>query len=130
VKEGDVESIAFSPDGKVLAAGFKVFGNRGGGVALWDFATRQRREDLFPLKDGAAISIAFHASGRTLAAGYGANGRGGVWVWDVDLVSWQRVAGQVSNRNFTQDEWRQYFGNEPYRATFPELPALGGATER
>ena len=31
-------------------------------------------------------------------------------------------AGQIANRNFTRDEWRQYFPEEPYRATFPDLP--------
>ena len=43
-------------------------------------------------------------------------------LWDVDLESWQRIAGQIANRNFTRDEWRQYFPDEPYRPTFPELP--------
>ncbi len=43
-------------------------------------------------------------------------------LWDVDLESWQRIAGQVANRNFTRDEWRQYFPEDPYRPTFPDLP--------
>ena len=35
----------------------------------------------------------------------------------------QRIAGRVANRNFTRDEWRQFFPDEPnYRPTFPELP--------
>ena len=39
VKEGDVESVAFSPDGKTLAAGYGAAA-RGGGVVLWDVARR------------------------------------------------------------------------------------------
>ena len=40
VKEGDVRSVAFSPDGKTLAAGYGV-GGGGGGVVLWDVAGAQ-----------------------------------------------------------------------------------------
>ena len=40
VKEGGVESVAFSPDGKTLAAGYRRRG--GGGVVLWDVAARKR----------------------------------------------------------------------------------------
>ena len=43
-------------------------------------------------------------------------------LWDVDLKSWQRLAGQIANRNFTREEWRQYFPDRPYRPTFPDLP--------
>ena len=43
-------------------------------------------------------------------------------LWDVDLESWQRRAGQIANRNFTREEWREYFPETPYHATFPDLP--------
>ena len=44
-------------------------------------------------------------------------------LWDVDLESWQRRAARIANRNFTREEWRQYFPDETtYRPTFPELP--------
>jgi hypothetical protein len=49
-----------------------------------------------------------------------------VVLWDVDLESWQRKAGRIANRNFTRDEWRQYFPEEPYRPTFPDRPGLVG----
>jgi hypothetical protein len=39
----------------------------------------------------------------------------------VDLESWRRLAGQIANRNFARAEWRQYFPEEPYRPTFPDL---------
>ena len=44
VKEGSVRSVAFSPDGKALAAGFGI-GGLGGGVVLWDAASRRRLAD-------------------------------------------------------------------------------------
>ena len=43
-------------------------------------------------------------------------------LWDVDLESWQRRAGRIANRNFTRKEWREYFPETPYHATFPDLP--------
>ena len=44
VTEGDVHSVAFSPDGKTLAAGYGARG-RGGGVVLWDTARRERLQE-------------------------------------------------------------------------------------
>ena len=37
MNEGGVKSVAFSPDGKTLAAGYGVVGGVGG-VVLWDTA--------------------------------------------------------------------------------------------
>ena len=86
MKEGGVHSVAFSPDGKTLAAGYGVRG-RGGGVVLWDVATRKRLlEDPLPVKEGYVNSVAFSPDGKTLAAGYGirvGNISGGVVLWDV-----------------------------------------------
>ena len=42
--EGYVSSVAFSPDGKTLAAGYGV-GGGGGGVVLWDTARRERLQE-------------------------------------------------------------------------------------
>ena len=44
VNEGEVESVGFSPDGKTIAAGFTIR-RGGGGVVLWDTATRKRLVD-------------------------------------------------------------------------------------
>ena len=73
MKEGDVSSVAFSPDGKTLAAGYGGVG--GGGVVLWDVAARQRlAEEPLPVKEGNVESVAFSPDGKTLAAGYGVGG--------------------------------------------------------
>ena len=59
---------------------------------------------------------------KTLAALYGVFCVGGVVLCDVDPESWQQRAALIANRNFTWAEWRQYFPDTTYRATFPDLP--------
>ena len=69
MKEGGVNSVAFSLDGKTLAAG--RVGGPVSGVVLWDVATRKRLlEDPLPVKEGYVNSVAFSPDGKTLAAGY------------------------------------------------------------
>jgi WD40 repeat protein len=125
--EGSVSSVAFSPDGHTLAAGFgsgRVDGR--GGVVLSDVAGRTRLvEAPLVLPEGSVSSVAFSPDGHTLAAGHSpgrVDGRGGVVLWDVDFNFWRRLARQVANRNLTRAEWRQYFPDRPYRATFDDLP--------
>ena len=36
--EGEAGSVAFSPDSKALAAGYRSVATRSGGVVLWDVA--------------------------------------------------------------------------------------------
>jgi len=122
VAEGWVESVSFSPDSKMLAAGYDG-AELGGGVVLWDTARWERLADKpLPVAEGGVSSIAFSPNGKTLAAGYGGKGAGGVVLWDVDLESWKVRAEKVANRNLTRDEWRQYFPDRPYHATFSNLP--------
>jgi WD40 repeat protein len=120
--------VAFSPDGHTVAAG-----SRFGGVVLWDVASRKRLVEQ-PLAVQAdyvnVISVAFSPDGKTLAAGYGSDHGSGVVLWDVDLESWQRRAGQIANRNFTREEWREYFPERPYHATFPDLPVPAEVTPK
>ncbi len=124
VKEGYVTGVAFSPDSKTIAAGYSVGVRGDGGVVLWDVAARKRlADDPLPVKEGVVRGVSFSPDGKTIAAGYSVGVRGGgVVLWDVDLESWQRIAGRIANRNFTRDEWKQYFPDEPYRSTFPDLP--------
>ena len=122
----DVSSVAFSSDGKILAAGYA------GRLVLWDVTRNERSAaNPLPMKEGLVESVAFSSDGKTLAAGYyGPIGNGGVALWDVttreplaaDPESWQRHAGQIANRNLTRAEWQQYFPEEPYHQTFEDLP--------
>jgi hypothetical protein len=68
-----IESVAFSPNGRTLAAG-----DDGGHVGVWDVATGRRTATL--TEGNSVVSVAFSPDGRTLAVGdYG----GHVGVWDV-----------------------------------------------
>ena len=85
VKEGDVRSVAFSPDGKTIAAGYSV-PHKGGGVVLWEAASRKRLgEAPLDVKEGHVSSVAFSPDGKTIAAGYhvdSSGGSGGVVLWE------------------------------------------------
>jgi WD40 repeat protein len=76
-------SVAFSPDGKTLAAGYSEVTGGAGGVVLWDVATRARVTHE-PLRVHRGVrSVAFSPDGRTLAAGYGFGIDSGAVLWDV-----------------------------------------------
>ncbi|MGO9468315.1 MAG: AAA family ATPase, partial [Isosphaeraceae bacterium] len=80
VEKGWVNSVAFSPDGKTLAAGFDRV------VVLWDVAARNRLyERPLLVEEGWVNSVAFSPDGKTLAAGFDrflGNDGGGVVLWD------------------------------------------------
>jgi hypothetical protein len=128
--------VAFSHDGKTIAAVCRRSNDGHDGVVLWDVTARRRLGDepLF-VREGDVLSAAFSPDGRFIAARYsdgvirgdGALG-GGVVLLDMDLESWQRRAGQIANRNFTRKEWRDYFPEERYHAIFPDLPVPPEAT--
>ena len=173
VTEGGIAGIAFSPDGKTLAA--TVFGQGKQGILLWDVATRGRltEEPLAVPEARTVYGPSFSEDGMILAGGFGSlEGPAQVVVWDVEsrrrfsamplevsrgmvtsvaliqdtlaalvrpsitvfngrghvaLVSinpetWKTEASRIVNRNLTLAEWQNLFPNQPYRATFSELP--------
>jgi WD40 repeat protein len=60
--------VAFSPDGKTLAAGYQAVG--GGGVVLYDVAGRRRLGEPLAVTEGFVTAVAFSPDGKTLAVGY------------------------------------------------------------
>jgi WD40 repeat protein len=68
-----VKSLAFAPDGRLLASGAED-----GEVKLWDLSTRRARQMLPGLK-GPVVCLAFAPDGRLLAA----SGQGVVKLWEV-----------------------------------------------
>ncbi len=83
-----LHGVAFSPEGKTIAAGYGLHAaGGGGGVVLWDVAARKRLVDEpLPVKEGFVEGVAFSRDGKTLAAGYDPGGGlsvgGGVVLWD------------------------------------------------
>ena len=84
VKEGHVQSVAFSPDGKTIAAGYAADGD-GGGVVLWDVAARKRLVDAAtPRERGRGSERGLQpATARPSPPDTASRVGGGVVLWDV-----------------------------------------------
>ena len=123
VPEGLVQCVAFSADGKSMAAEYHNV-KTGSGMVLWEVERWERlAAEPLVLAKGSILSVAFLPNGKTLALGYNHENDNGLALWNVDLDSWQSLARRIANRNLTRDEWRQYFVGLPYRATFGNLPS-------
>jgi len=87
-------SVAFSPDGRILAAGC-----RDGSIHLWDTETLNFKKRL---KTGGPISrISFSADGKTLASGH----TDGLNTWDVETGQLKKKleGGPVTGVTFSPD---------------------------
>ena len=108
-----VWSVAFSPDGRTLAAA------DASALVLWDVPSGGR-QGILPGGVQATNSVASGLGGQVVAVG-GSHGR--VVLWNTDRQSWQRLACAVANRNLTAGEWQRYLSPEPYHRTCASLPA-------
>ncbi len=122
-------TLAFSPDGRVLAAGLW------GKIVLFDIASA-RQLGALPTGYGLGISeVVFLPDGnQLLSLGRAEQGeldrtRFELHGWEVGVEAWAaRVCG-IANRNLKQEEWRQYLRDDPYRATCPDLPPGEGVPD-
>lgn len=95
---GYINSIAFSPDGKLIAAGGGIYPDRRG-VQIWDVATQQLLLELDDF-DEAVRSLAFSPNGAILATadGHPWSGGGSAKIWDVKsgaLLAELTVQGKI-----------------------------------
>jgi hypothetical protein len=63
------------------------------------------------LTDRGSLAAALSPDGRLLLTAGGADAN----LWEVTLVDPLRTACQRLNRSFTAEEWRHWFGDEPWR---------------
>ena len=106
------QTIAYSPDGQWVASGSYDHTLR-----VWEAATG--REVARMKHEHSVHAVAFSSDGRWVASG-GEDNVVQVWLWQSkDLIA---EACARLPRNLTQEEWRQYLGDEPYHPTCPNLP--------
>ena len=67
---------------------------------------------------GNLTSLAFSPDGKTVVSG----GADSIWIWDVDVASWQARACGIANRNLTKEESQRFFGDDTHITTCPNLP--------
>jgi hypothetical protein len=112
-----IQQIAYSPDGSMLAAA------RGSGGLMLCSAPAGELIAFDGLLNRDVAQVALGADRKTLAAFMDSS----VALFDVDPSSWAgRLCARASS-NFSQEEWREIRGGEPYRCTCSNLPAGEGA---
>ena len=113
-----VVSLAYSHDGTIIASITQEQK-----LILWDGRTGQRIGDPVALPSGDFLfsencRVDFSPDDRWVATG----GNFGVVLIDIRLETWQDEACHIANRNLTQEEWKSYLGDLPYRKTCPQYP--------
>jgi WD40 repeat protein len=119
-----IASLAFSPDGGTLAAA--AFS---GTLRFVDVESRQPLGNpVFAEGEHYSVNaVTYSPDGNALAAGL--NNPPGLFLLDASPDAWRARAGRRANRNLSLPEWKRFFGVQPYRRTFAELPAGEGAPQ-
>jgi hypothetical protein len=99
-----VRSVAFSPDGKILASGSKD-----NTIRFWDVATGNPRGGPLKGHKNNLWSVSFSPDGKILASGSWDEVR----LWDVSFESWVKKACSIANRNLTLKELEKFLDIKP-----------------
>lgn len=112
---GDVVwRIAFSPDGKTLASA-----SEDTTVILWDVATHQPRGVQLEGHSKAVPPIDHTWDGAPIPQSWQPRYTAVLRIANPDL--WAKRACEMSTRNLTCEEWRQFVGDLPYRKACPDI---------
>jgi WD40 repeat protein len=123
--KGMIRALAFAPDGRLVTGsmGVDVVTGRDDGTArVWDLEHPTDQPLVIQGHQGAIHALAFTKDGRLVTGGNDGTAK----VWDIKLNSLIKKAENIAGRNLTYPEWQQFFGQEPYRRTFPDLPDGAG----
>jgi WD40 repeat protein len=112
-----VHTVVFSLDGTRVATGAGAIPEGTGSARVLDAATGTELCHLD--HDGPVQAVAFSPDGTRVVTGSRDHG---VRAWIVEPQQLIRQAESRLTRNFTQQEWRRYFHDEPYRKTRADLP--------
>jgi|GEM_PF-3042928 len=103
-----VMAVAFSPDGKMLATV-----SRDRLVRLWDVKSGKMIGELKGHTDWVD-GVAFSVDGDTLISGARDNT---ARLWNASPRAWKESACQIAKRELTNEEWKQYLGDEAKHST-------------
>jgi WD40 repeat protein len=110
--EDNVNTIAFSPDGKYLATA-----SRDKTARVWDISTG--REVARITHEDNVVAVAFSPDGKYLATASN-DKTAQVQLWRREDLMAEACARLTYN--LSQGEWEQYLPGEPYHKTCPNLP--------
>jgi WD40 repeat protein len=112
----EVNAVNFSADGQVLASA-----GSDGAVYLWSTVNPSAEPDALAGHGNSVNGISFAPDGTWLVSG---SGDGTIRRWSLSIDELIAEACRVAGRNFTLDEWTQYFPTDvsSYRKTCPNLP--------
>ncbi len=110
--DNQVIAAAFSPDGRYMATVSKDDTAR-----VWEVNSGR---EVARMTQSMMHALAFSPDGRYLGTVSIKDQIARVWHWRPEDVVADACASLT--RNFRPDEWRQYFNDEPYRKSCPNLP--------
>jgi WD40 repeat protein len=112
----EVNAVNFSADGQVLASA-----GSDGAVYLWSTVNPSAEPDALAGRGSSVNGVSFAPAGTWLASG---SADGTIRRWSLNVDDLINEACRTAGRNFTLDEWTQYFPTDvsSYRKTCPDLP--------